>query len=133
MPLAASLGSDVPFCLASQNGHPAAVGRGRGEKLEYIKATEGRVDLVQSDFHLKSKTAAVYNALIPSDYLVQYDTASFLGADTLVEKMKYMGNCLQPALERLSGKKSEMILCGAGPTYFRFDPDGEYETIMEKI
>ena len=33
-------------------------------------------------------------------------------------------------IERLTGKKEDMILCGAGPTYFKFDETGEYETIV---
>ena len=130
MPIASVLGSDVPFCLASQNGHPCAVGRGRGELLEYIEPIKGRVALKQSDFSVKDKTAAVYKALIPADYMVKYDIASFMAAKTLEEKIRYMGNHLQPALERLSGKKEDMILCGAGPTYFKFDETGEYETII---
>ena len=128
--IAAALGSDVPFCLASQNGHPAAVGRGRGEILEYAEPVRGRVDLFISDFSLKTKTASVYKALIPDDYIVQYDVAAFLGAETLGKKIKYMGNHLQPAFERLSGKKEDRILCGAGPTYFEFSENGEFETIV---
>ena len=78
---------------------------------------------------MKSKTAAVYKALIPEDYLIQYDIDAFVKAKTLKEKIKYMGNHLQPAMERLSERKEDMLLCGAGPTYFRFDKTGEYKTI----
>ena len=126
---AGTLGSDVPFCLASQNGHPCAIGRGRGEKMEFIEAVKGRVDLFISEEYIKDKTAAVYNALISDDYLIQYDIDAFKKAKTLEKKIKYMGNHLKPAYERLSGKERDMMLCGAGPTYFRFDKAGEYETI----
>ncbi len=128
--IAAELGSDVPFCFASQNGHPCAIGRGRGEKMEFIEPVKGRLSIYISDFHMKSKTAAVYKALIPEDYLIQYDIDAFVKAKTLKEKIKYMGNHLQPAMERLSGRKEDMLLCGAGPTYFRFDKTGEYQTIV---
>ena len=130
LPTAALLGSDVPFCLVSQNGHPAAVGRGRGEILEYIEPVKGRISLYSDEIHMKSKTARVYNALIPEDYLVQYDIGAFIKAESLEEKIKYMGNHLQPALERLTRVKRDMILCGAGPTYFRFDRTGEFESIV---
>ena len=129
--IAAALGSDVPFCLASQNGHPCAIGRGRGEKLEYIEAVKGRVDLFQSEVCIKDKTKAVYSSLIPADYLIQYDVAGFRKAKTLEEKIGFMGNHLKPALERLTGIKRDEMLCGAGPTYFRFDENGEYETITK--
>ena len=128
--IASDLGSDVPFCLAAQNGLPCAIGRGRGEKMEYIEPIKARVDLFFSEDYIKDKTAAVYNALIPGDYLVQYDIDAFVKAKTLDEKIKYMGNHLKPAFERLTGKHREEMLCGAGPTYFRFDKEGEFETIV---
>ncbi len=128
--IAAELGSDIAFCLASQNGHPCAIGRGRGEKMEFIEPVKGRLDLYMSDIHINSKTAVVYKSLIPDDYLVQYDVASFREAKTLEEKIRYMGNHLQPAFERLTGKSKDMLLCGAGPTYFKFSENGEFETIV---
>ena len=87
--------------------------------------------VLESDIKIASKTAAVYGALIPDDYVVQYDIASFMAADSIEEKMKYMGNHLKPALERLTGKKEDMFLCGAGPTYFKIDPKGKYSTVTE--
>ena len=133
LPLAGSLGSDVPFCLASQNGHPAAIGRGRGEILEYIEPLKARIHLKRSNIHIKSKTASVYGALIPEDYLVQYDVTSFMKEKSLEGKLKHMGNHLQKAFERLTGEEvpKGWILCGAGPTYFRFSEDGKYETVTK--
>ncbi len=134
--LAAELGSDVPFCLAAQNGFPAAIARGRGEKLEYIAPTDCMVELKLSEVRLANKTARVYGALEPEDYAKPFDTAAFAGADSLPEKAALMGNHLQAPLERLTGISAPgWILCGAGPTYFRVwskeqAPEGAIPTVL---
>ena len=88
------------------------------------------MDLFIKDIVIPNKTAAVYKALIKDDYLIQYDIDAFLNAENTSEKAALMGNHLQPALERLTGIHEDMMLCGAGPTYFIFSDKGEYSTIL---
>ena len=131
LPLGAQLGSDVPFCIASQLGHPAAIASGRGTQLEFVESTDCGVDLFFSDAAIPNKTAAVYRELKPEDCSPVYDIRAFLTAPTLSEKRALMGNHLQAPAERLIGKSSELMLCGAGPTYFTIGKTGQYHTIVE--
>ena len=131
LPLGAQLGSDVPFCIASQLGHPAAIASGRGTQLEFVEPTDCGVDLYFSDAVIPNKTAAVYRELKPEDCSPVYDIRAFLTAPTLAEKRSLMGNHLQAPAERLIGKSSDLMLCGAGPTYFTIGEEGQFRTILK--
>ena len=144
LPLGAQLGSDVPFCIASQLGHPAAIASGRGTQLEFVEPTDCGVDLFFSDAVIPNKTAAVYRELKPEDCSPVYDIRAFLAATTLAEKRALMGNHLQAPAERLLAKqwlagcsdrceasKNGALLCGAGPTYFTIGEEGQFRTILE--
>ena len=131
LPLGAQLGSDVPFCIASQLGHPAAIASGRGTQLEFVEPTDCGVDLYFSDTVIPNKTAAVYRELKPEDCNPVYDIRAFLAAQALTEKRALMGNHLQAPAERLIGKSSNLMLCGAGPTYFTIGEEGQFRTILK--
>ena len=100
-PLGAKLGSDVPFCIASQLGRPAAIASGTGTELEFVQPTDCAVTLYPSDLTLPDKTRAVYRELKEEDCSPVYDIEAFLSAKTLAEKRSLMGNHLQPAAERI--------------------------------
>ena len=157
-PLAAELGSDVPFCLASQLGHTAARASGRGTELEFVAPTDCGVDLFFSGAAIPNKTRAVYTELRPQDCAPVYDIEAFLAAGTLAEKQALMGNHLQAPAERLIRQQGESpeaaqlsgapgapgsaqgpdcptlpsgcMLCGAGPTYFCIGETGQYRTLL---
>ena len=154
LPLGAQLGSDVPFCIASQLGHPAAIASGRGTQLEFVEPTDCSVDLYFSDAVIPNKTAAVYRELKPEDCSPVYDIRAFLAAPTLTEKRSLMGNHLQAPAERLLAKQGlagrgkhcttldptgrfglsnagTLLLCGAGPTYFTIGEEGQFRTILK--
>ena len=127
--LAAEMGSDVPFCLAVQEGRRAALGTGRGEKLEFIEPLECRIETVTPSIAVS--TAKVYGALTPDDYKNQLDVHAFINAKTLEEKCALMGNHLQaPAtrmfpkiqktIDELSSNNDALITMqsGSGPTVF---------------
>ena len=101
LPLGAKLGSDIPFCIAAQLGHPAAIARGTGTELEFVKPIDCGVSLYFSDHTLPNKTSAVYRELRSEDCWPHYDINAFLAAKTIEEKRALMGNHLQPAAERL--------------------------------
>ena len=148
-PLGAKLGSDVPFCIASQLGRPAAIASGTGTELEFVQPTDCAVTLYPSDLTLPDKTRAVYRELKEEDCSPVYDIEAFLSAKTLAEKRSLMGNHLQPAAERIlerlgikpdpyftpetkasSPVPKDAVLCGAGPTYFSIGEEGPYRTIL---
>ena len=151
LPLGAKLGSDVPFCIASQLGHPAAIARGRGTELEFVQPADLGVELYFSDAVIPNKTASVYDELRPEDCRPLFDIGAFLAAGTIPEKRALMGNHLQAPAERLLKKLSSAnkpgqqapenqnalttrpecaILCGAGPTYFTISESATYRTIL---
>ena len=148
-PLGARLGSDVPFCIASQLGRPAAIASGTGTELEFVQPTDCAVTLYPSDLTLPDKTRAVYRELKEEDCSPVYDIEAFLSAKTLAEKRSLMGNHLQPAAERILERlgikpdpyftpetkasapvPKDAVLCGAGPTYFSIGEEGPYRTIL---
>ena len=148
-PLGAKLGSDVPFCIASQLGRTAAIASGTGTELEFVQPTDCAVTLYPSDLTLPDKTRAVYRELKEEDCSPVYDIEAFLSAKTLAEKRSLMGNHLQPAAERIlerlgikpdpyftpetkasSPVPKDAVLCGAGPTYFSIGEEGPYRTIL---
>ena len=160
LPLGAKLGSDVPFCIASQLGRPAAIARGRGTDLEFVGPTDCGVDLYFSDVTIPNKTAAVYAELKEEDCRERFSIESFLKASSLKEKQRFVGNHLQAPAERLFGKAengaeysqpdiscrlsgaanepardpavpSNATLCGAGPTYFTLSETGKYRTVIK--
>ena len=125
MEIGARLGSDVPFCIASCFGRKAAIGRGRGEILEYVEPVNMQLEIKRLNYHIKDKTKTVYAELKPEDYEVQYDIDAFLKAPTLEEKDALMGNHLQkPAFRVFAAAGYELPaepvhLSGAGPAVFR--------------
>ena len=148
-PLGAKLGSDVPFCIASQLGRTAAVASGRGTELEFVPPTDCAVTLYPSDLAIPDKTRAVYSELKKQDCVPVYDIDAFLSAETLEEKRRLMGNHLQAPAERIMERlrikpdpyftpeasapaviPEGAILCGAGPTYFSIGEDGPYRTVL---
>ncbi|MCR5009624.1 MAG: hypothetical protein K6A91_01650 [Clostridia bacterium] len=149
LPLGAKLGSDVPFCIASQLGHPAAIARGRGTDLEFVEPTDFAVDLYFSDVAIPNKTRAVYAELKEEDCEKRFSIENFLKAASIEDKRRFMGNHLQAPAERLIKKYGEKgpvkqqlnsgckrsvpensTLSGAGPTYFTISEDGAYRTIL---
>ena len=149
LPLGAKLGSDVPFCIASQLGHPAAIARGRGTELEFVQPADFAVDLYFSDVAIPNKTRAVYAELKEADCEKRFSIENFLNASSIDDKRRFMGNHLQAPAERLIkkyGKKDPAVqqpnsgciravpeiatLSGAGPTYFTISEDGAYRTML---
>ena len=154
LPLGAKLGSDVPFCIASQLGHPAAIARGRGTELEFVQPLDCGVDLYFSDVSIPGKTRAVYAELKDEDCKERFSIESFINAPSLEEKVLFIGNHLQaPAKRILAGMQqlncgcknngvadtpgaspaipANATLCGAGPTYFTLSDAGKYRTIVK--
>ena len=147
LPLAARLGSDVPFCLASQLGHPAAIATGTGTTLEYVKPLVSGVTLYFSDRTIPDKTRAVYAELKDEDCAPRHDIRAFLAAKTLKEKRALAGNHLQAPAERLmkrhgivpaaqpgapaAPRAPRPLLCGAGPTYFSLGKTGSFRTVTK--
>ena len=147
--LGARLGSDVPFCLASQLGHPAAIATGTGTSLEFVKPLSCGVTLYFSDRSIPDKTRAVYSELTEDDCRHRYDIRAFLAAKTLAKKRALMGNHLQapaqrlmkrfgiepPAAAKASAKQPSaaprVMLCGAGPSYFSLGKTGPYRTVTD--
>lgn len=128
--VASSLGSDIAFCLGAQLGHPMAIGRGRGEILEFVSEPPLDLRLTTKNIHVRNKTAEVYKELKPEDYSLQHNIDAFFEAKSLEEKNALLGNHLQaPALrvfkrqgfeiEELSSNIDKKYhLSGAGPTIF---------------
>jgi len=125
MEIGARLGSDVPFCIASCLGHRAAIGRGRGEILEYVDPIDIKLEITRLDYHVKDKTKTVYAELKPEDYALPYDINAFLKAETLEEKEALMGNHLQaPAFRVFAAAgyelpKEPVHLSGSGSSIFK--------------
>ena len=80
LPLGAKLGSDVPFCIAAQLGHPAAIATGTGTDLEFVRPIDSGVALYFSERTIPNKTRAVYAELTPDDCRPIYDIRAFLAA-----------------------------------------------------
>ena len=119
------LGSDVPFCIAACHGYKAAIGRGRGEKLEIVDPVDCEIELLTFDAFVPGKTKAVYGELQPSDYEKKYDINAFIKAESLAEKEALMGNHLEAPARRVFKKNGFDLptdgyhLSGAGPTLFK--------------
>lgn len=130
--LGAELGSDVPFCIAAQNGCPAAIATGRGTELRFIKPLDLAMDLDFSGRTIENKTRAVYGELRPEDYRTPYSIDSFLKAETTEDRRSLMGNHLQAPAERLMGLRipKGSMLCGAGPTVLTLSDTGSVKTIL---
>ncbi len=133
--IAKKIGSDVPFCLASQYGCRAAIARGRGEKLQAIEPL--KADIVTYSPAIEVSTAAVYDALRPEDLKEPFDLSAYMAAKRLEEKCNFLGNQLQAPATRLFPEIKEALhrlsqiddaLCvmqsGSGPTVFAVLPPG---------
>ena len=134
--LAASLGADVPFLLAVQSGITCARARGIGEKLEFAKGIDEDIELLLQNINISNKTARVYAEFdicskpSENDYVER-----FLKAEKEEEKLSFLHNDLQKALEKITERKiDDYILCGAGPTYFRIArPDEDKGFIVHTL
>ena len=133
LPLGAKLGSDVPFCIASQLGHPAAIARGRGTELEFVQPVDCALDLYFSGVSIPSKTRAVYAELKEEDCEPRFSIEAFLKASSPEEMQRLTGNHLQAPAERILAnlaRPANATLCGAGPTYFVMSESGKYRTVI---
>lgn len=120
MELAAKLGADVPFCVASQRGCFAAVGTGTGADLTPVSPRAFKILLTTPDIPVPTK--AVYGELKPSDYEVPYtEFGNHLQAPSL-RLFPEIGQVIE-AHEELPGRALTQ-LSGSGPSVFSlFDPD----------
>ncbi len=137
--LGAELGSDVPFCVLSQNGCPSAVAAGRGEKLVPVPPAPCRVIIRTPG--VPSETAKVYAELRPEDYAQQLDLPHFLAERDIEGKCAFMGNHLEapafrlhPEIEALEDEMAEdgdalaVMMSGSGSAVFAvYEPDCEKE------
>jgi len=116
--LSSKLGADVPFCLAAICGNKACLCRGIGEKLTPVPYTDVKIDILPTNIQIENKTKRIYEEFDKDIPTKKYDIDAFLNAKNIEDKVKLMGNQLQPSLERITGEKRNEILCGAGPSYF---------------
>jgi len=116
--IATKLGADVPFCLSAINGTKACICKGIGEQLTPIEYTDFTINVITSDIEIENKTSRIYQEFDNAPPCEKYDINAYVNAKSIKDKIKCMGNQLQPALERITGIKRDEILCGAGPSYF---------------
>ena len=122
--IGSELGSDIPFCIAVCHGYKAAIGRGKGDKLEFIDPVDCTISIQTLDIFVPNKTKTVYSELKPEDYAVPYDIKAFINAKSLEEKEALMGNHLQAPAYRVFERLGYELpnqgehLSGAGPTVF---------------
>jgi len=139
--LAAKLGADVPFCLAAQNGCPAALCTGTGTDMRPVPPVRAQIALrVPSGAALS--TAAVYGGLRASDCGPRRPAGAFISDAPLPEKAAAMGNDLLGPASRLCPQITETIaalgrgsrgikplyagLSGSGPSCFAvYAPDAD--------
>ena len=118
----AKLGSDVPFCIASQMGQTAAIGTGTGADLTPAKPAEFKVLLTTPNISVPTK--AVYGELKPEDYAVQFTKyGNHLQAPSL-----RLFPAIQEVLDLHSALPGQTLtqLSGSGPSVFTlFEPDAE--------
>lgn len=146
MPVAAGLGSDVPFCAWAQNGTPAALARGTGTELTAVEPADCRLLLVNPGYPLSAKEVyGAYDIISESKTVIKpkesagSGCAQWIAAQGLPEKLAHMNNDLQPAalqlrpglgeifkeLRSLSPVPLAVQLSGSGPTVFAvYPPDG---------
>jgi 4-diphosphocytidyl-2-C-methyl-D-erythritol kinase len=137
--LAATLGADVPFCLAVQTGINACIATGRGDVLRAVTPLSCKVLLSTPDFPVS--TAAVYAALKKEDCDTVFDTealaAAAAAATDFDEAVRHAGNHLQAAALRLypeiqntlewvgkQGNPAAVLVSGSGPSVFGLYPHG---------
>jgi 4-diphosphocytidyl-2-C-methyl-D-erythritol kinase len=128
--LAASIGSDVPFCVYGGT----AIARGRGEQIERIHHTPPHVWVVLVKPPIAVSTADVYGALDVNAITDHPNTMAMLEslqANNPVAKIsEHLGNVLErvtfrmhPEVERIKKKMYEFgaqgaLMSGSGPTVF---------------
>lgn len=131
-PIAAKIGSDVPFCFANHEGIYSAIGTGTGTELTPLEPTECKILLAPSDKGLSTKT--VYETL-GTEVKPPFKTDAFVKNASLREKASFMGNhladaaiSLMPALlgtiNSLKNIGSPLYtgVSGSGPTCFSVYP-----------
>lgn len=130
---AASVGSDVPFCLT---GGTALVG-GRGEKLTPLPTPDCFAVLVAPPFSLEEKTRRMYSSLRPSQFTSGQRVDSLVAAlrqgafpdnDLLFNAFEPVACRLFPGLEEykrffLEAGASGVHLAGSGPVLFTLERD----------
>ena len=127
-PVAAKLGSDVPFCFANHQGIYSALAAGTGTELTPLEPTECKVLLAPSADGLSTK--AVYETL-GSAVKKPFNTGAFRWNAPLKVKAASMGNHLADAALSLKPELSETLaalkgidsplytgVSGSGPTCF---------------
>ena len=140
--VAASQGSDVPFLLTGG----AALGTGRGDRLEQLPAAETtRLLLVTPGGTISRKTPTLYGALTPDDYSDGAQTRRMAGSAALTTATLTSDSCrnvfTRAALEIFPGlndvweivaavTKFPPCLSGAGPAFFCMPSD---ETEQAKV
>ena len=145
LPVAASLGADVPFSAWAQNGRPAAFATGTGTELTAIEPLDCRLVLRNPGYPVSTKE--VYQAFdkspkgmsLAADPHSEGRCAQWIQAGTLAEKLACMNNDLQPVTLALRPKLQRVFdvlhalqpaplavqLSGSGPTvYAVYPPDG---------
>ena len=131
--LAAKLGADVPFCLAAQNGCPAALCTGTGTELRPVPPADAQLALCIPRGAALS-TAAVYGEFRPADCGPRRSAGAFLSDSPLAEKAAAFGNDLYGPASRLCPQIAETVaalgrgigsarplyagLSGSGPSCF---------------
>ncbi len=146
MPVAASLGSDVPFSAWAQNGRTAAFATGTGTELTAIEPVDCRLVLLNPGYPVSTKE--VYQAFdkspkglaLAADPRSEGRCAAWTAAKTLKEKLQAINNDLQPVtlslrpqlqsvfdeLRALQPEPLAVQLSGSGPTvYAVYPPDAE--------
>ena len=121
LPIAEMLGSDVPFCLMAQNGHTAAIGRGRGTKLQFVTPTKYTVLLSNPGFGVS--TPAVYKAWDENpineagDFFNDLQIPALKLCPEIQDTIDYL-NTVTP-------KPVRVQLSGSGPTVFAIFKPGD--------
>ena len=146
LPVAATLGADVPFSAWAQNGKTAAFARGTGTELTAIKPVDCKLVLLNPGYPVSTKE--VYKAFdsSPKGLALAMSPHSesrcekWIAAKTLKEKLQAINNDLQPVtlalrpqlnsvfdeLRSLQPAPLAVQLSGSGPTvYAVYPPDAE--------
>jgi len=125
LPVAARLGSDVPFSYMAQNGYKAAIGRGRGTELE---ANEGTIyNIVLSNPGFGVSTPMVYKEWDKMNSDMQLSPAKEQFFNDLQEPALRIRPEIQKTIDELwslEPKPLHVQLSGSGPTVFAVYPDG---------
>ena len=155
LPIAADLGSDVPFSFMAQNGMAAAIGRGRGTELEEADPIRSVIVLYNPGYGVS--TPAVYRAWDELDAArtnagaqsgrpaLSFETPGGPEGSDAVTKKNFFNDLQAPALfieprireclDRLGALEpapQHVQLSGSGPTVFALYPENTDVEIIKK-